>query len=154
MAKLFLLTLSFLFIASCSLIPSEDENTNNSLELMDETTKIPQEVGETQDVGLFNRKIINAHNKKESWPKHAPEVLFQSLGRDLSASFTTLELKSQPEKFDYAEVELSQDGLLDDAIKSTKTVVTMKKVPQGYWQFISIKTFTECYRKKEAGRCL
>ena len=154
MIKLFLLTLTFLFIASCSALPLDDENSFPNSPLETETTKIPQEKGESKDITPFNQKIINSFKKKETWPLHAPEVIFQTLGRDLNASFTTLEMKSQPELFDYVEGELVQDGTLDDAVKSVKTVFILKKNAKGHWLFVSLKVFTECYRSKEAGRCL
>lgn len=144
----------FLFIASCSMLPKDDDMTTSASEINLETTKVQPSEGESKDVSTFNQKIISAFNKKESWATHAPEVVFQYLGRDLSASFTTIEFKSQPEKFDYSEVDLIKDGLLDDAVKSERTVITMKKLPKGYWQLLSAKSFVECYRNKEEGRCL
>ena len=154
MIKSFLLSLIFLFIASCTLLPMDEENTMPSTEISLETTPAQVTQGTEKDVNAFNRKIKNAYTNKETWVKHAPEVVLHYAGRDLAAGLTTFEFKSQPERFDYAEVELIQDGLLDDAIKTHKTLIVMKKLPQGYWQLQSAKVFTECYRNNENHRCL
>ncbi len=154
MIKSFLLSFIFLFIASCSFLPLEEENIPPGTKMTLETTPAQSAKAIEQDVNAFNRRVINAYKKKETWVTHAPEVVFNYVGRDLSASLTTLEFKSQPERFDYAEVELIQDGILDDSIKSHKTLIVMKKLSQGYWQLLSAKVFTECYRNSENNRCL
>lgn len=153
MKRSFLLIFSIFFIASCSMLCRDEEIalTTNNINL--ETTKIPPSIGKDRDVRTFNQKIITAFNKKESWALHAPEVIFQYLGRDISANFTTVEFKSQPEQFDYIEVDLIKDGLLNDMIKSERTTLTMKKLSRGYWQLVSATVFTECFDNKDEKLC-
>lgn len=95
-------------------------------------------------------KSNNSVAKKSSVEQfRTPLAIVLNERPDLSRDLATVEIRqyfNRVESPTVAEVKLTETGLLDDSVKSIRTIYTFKKI-EGKWTRVEMKKEYQCARK-------
>ncbi len=78
-----------------------------------------------------------------AWARSATLVALTLVGADCQCSGFTVDVQSQPERFDDAEVTVTRDGLMDDSVRGERYRLRLRRDPRGRWK---LETATYAFR--------
>lgn len=104
---------------------------------------------ENLDIASYNRTIINASRRNETWVRSPMEVAVR-----LAGDFT--EMKNRTMEFKYPSAEetnamtltVTNEGLLDDSVRAERYVFDLKKDSRGVWTVTSAQKSWSCWQNR------
>ncbi|MCA9779310.1 MAG: hypothetical protein KC800_21435 [Candidatus Eremiobacteraeota bacterium] len=99
---------------------------------------------ESLSVETFNAQTAEAHSTGSAdWPQSCLLVALRFVG-DRDVCSRTIEISSKPERFEQAEVTITEEGLLDDSVDGHRHRLTLHKTSEGYWVLDSAQRSWKC----------
>ena len=82
---------------------------------------------ESLPVESFNAQTAEAHSTRSAdWPQSCLLVALRFVG-DRDVCSRTIEISSKPERFEQAEVTITEEGLMDDSVDGQRHRLTLHK---------------------------
>ncbi len=162
----------FLFCLSLLLVSCEDttegdktttanQSTDNSSEMAreangNETTNSTEKGGADQnfealgkelDFVGFNTKIKTAIETNEEWASSPLSIMLNFTGADMDSNVKSVRSKKlgPGENIQDVMVTVEEDGLMDDSVSGTITILRMKK-EEGIWQVYKATQAWKCWK--------
>ncbi len=97
------------------------------------------------NVDAFNKSIIVADDAKEGWAKSPFMIALEYTGDQLESESKKIEVVAPgPENRDQVIITITEDGLLDDAMKGSLTILKLLQ-KNNLWQIEKAGQLWECW---------
>jgi len=109
-------------------------------------------VGQKLNVDAFNKSIIVADDAKDDWVFSPFLIALQYTSDQLESASKKIEVVAAgPESQDEIIVTITEDGLLDDAMKGTLTILKLLRKDK-LWQIEKAGQLWECWPGRNEGK--
>ena len=101
------------------------------------------------DIAKYNRPILNASRRDRKWVKSPMQVAVRLAGEISETRTRTMEFQfPSAESADEMTLTVTNDGLLDDSVKTERFVFYLKKNASGVWTVNSAQKAWSCHRNR------
>lgn len=111
---------------------------------VDEQTEL---LGKTLDFEEFNEKVKAAHQGKEEWVSSPLSVTLKFTGADMDSNIKSVRSRKlgPGESIQDVIVTVEEEGLMDDSVSGSITMVRMKK-EEDVWQIYKATRAWKCWK--------
>jgi len=113
----------------------------------DKTDQQIESMGKEMTFADFNEQIKKAKMDKEGWTDSPLSVMLKFTGADVDSNVKSVRSKKlgPGENIQDVMVTVEEDGLMDDSVRGTITMVRMKKT-DGLWQVYKATQAWKCWK--------
>ncbi len=109
-------------------------------------SKKTDEYFEKLNTSSFNKKVKKIAKKRGVWTNYAILVALKYVGESIECKDRIIEIHSNPEPFDTAEIIITDQGIMDDSIKGYKHKLQLKKHTDSVWMIENALRAWNCWR--------
>lgn len=124
-------------VANSNPSQKEDKADDNKVELL----------GSELDFSEFNLSIQKANKAGAEWTSSPLSIMLKFTGADVDSNVKSIRSKKlgPGENIENVMVTVEEDGLMDDSVSGTMSILRMKKV-EGVWQVYKATRAWKCWK--------
>ena len=127
-------------------VPTEDVNKTPTKPIISQDDEKAEELGKELEYATFNDDIIKARQQGEEWVLSPLSVMLKFTGANVDSNVKNVRTKKlgPGEEIDDVLVTVEEEGLMDDSVKASLTMLRMRK-ENSIWQVYKATRAWKCW---------